>query len=173
MPWWRKQYVNLNVRRYLQDCTTSRPRRLSILFIVCTVRTTNLTCTRMFYGLSSVNQKKRMSLISRVIRRERGTSGDQFFIRPALSQLKSMPWYIIKAPISQETMSLSLNLKFKKSLWRGFTLFKSHFRRNLVRDSNVHWSYYFYVTFASGNVSYIGNFSFSFLYPGCFHRTNP
>ena len=42
------------------------------------------------------------------------TSGDLFFIRSALSQLNSMLCYITKAPIPQENMSLSLNLKLKK-----------------------------------------------------------
>jgi len=43
------------------------------------------------------------------------TSGDLFFIRSALSQLNSMLCYITKAPIPQENMSLSLNLKLKKN----------------------------------------------------------
>ena len=108
------------VRRYLQDCTTSRPRRLLCIFIVFAVTTTDLTCTRTFYVFSSVKQKKGC-LWNLVIRRETRTSGDLFFIRPALFQLNSMLWYITKAPIPQENMSLSLNLKWKKSLWREST----------------------------------------------------
>jgi hypothetical protein len=101
------------VRRYLQDCTTSRPRRLLCIFLVFAVRTTDLTCTRMFYDLFSVNQEKGC-FWNLVIRRERGRV--EICSSFALLSPSSTAYFDIlqKHQFRKKNMSLSLNLKLKK-----------------------------------------------------------
>lgn len=167
-----------NVDMYLQDYTASHPRRLLVIFIVVALRTSNLLP-------SSVNRKKGC-LWNLVIRTEGGGKWIPALHSSVFFQPKSTLWYTIKAPVRQGNMPFSLKLKIKKKITlKGFTLFESHFRRNLLHYSNPHSSYYFYIKgLETWGVEWFclaherkyvrrrKRFSFSSLYLGCFHRRN-